>query len=221
MSQVALNTVALSIFCVTCMILLGPLINLSPRIPVAFVLTALTVTTLDMFSFQGKGANVFLDWFAQRSPLYRDRIVHHEAGHFLVAYLLDIPVLGYTLSASEALQAGHTGIGGVQIKPMDHPPTSPEQFDRYSAVCMAGRAAEHLSFQSVQGGMDDVHWLRSQAKNWDFNAQKYEQQGNLKARRLLKENWDSYTTLVDNMKHRKSVKDCCHDLSDSVKVFSL
>ena len=221
MSQVALNTVALFIFCTTGMILFGPLVNLPAAVPVGFVLAALTIASLDMVGFQGKGANVFLDWFAQRSPAYRDRIVHHEAGHFLVAYLLDIPILDYTLSATEALQAGYSGIGGVRLKPMEAQPGDREEWARYCAVCMAGRAAEQLSFQAVQGGMDDLHWLRSQAQSFAFNAQKSEQQGSLTAKRLLKENWDSYTNLIENMNARKSVQECCQGLAKFSQAQSL
>lgn len=218
MSQIALNTVALFIFCVTFMILFGPLVNLPPSVPVAFVLAALSIATLDMFGFQGKGANVFLDWFAQRSPAYRDRIVHHEAGHFLVAYLLGIPVTDYTLTATEALQAGYRGIGGVQIEPLPESSTDLDLVADYCAVCMAGRVAEKLSFQSIQGGMDDVNWLRSRTKALQINAQKYEQQGSLKARRLIKEHWQAYLALIEQMKDRKSVQDCCDRIAAETKT---
>ena len=177
MSQIALNTVALFIFSITCLILFGPLIHLPAGVPVVLVLAALTIGTADTFGLQGRGANLFLDWFAQRSPDYRNRIVHHEAGHFLVAHLLGVPITGYTLTAMEALREG--------------------------------RAAEKLAFETVEGGRDDLAWLRNQTKSLNLNPKLYEQDASLKAKRLIKENWDAYQKLVESMKNRDSVEACC------------
>ena len=38
------------------------------------------------------------------SAKYRSRVALHEAGHFLVAYLVGIPPKGYTLSGVDALK---------------------------------------------------------------------------------------------------------------------
>lgn len=208
MSQIALNTVALFLFSITCLILIGPLAHIPPSVPVVLVLLALTISTGDNFAFQGRGANLFLDWFAQRSPTYRDRIVHHEAGHFLVAHLLGIPIQDYTLTAAEAMRAGYTGIGGVQLARVTLSAENLEQVKAYCAIAMAGRAAEQLNFETIEGGGDDLTWLRNQAKSLNLNIQTYEQEAHLKAKRLIKENWDAYLRLVESMKNRASVADC-------------
>ncbi|MCM1982846.1 ATP-dependent Zn protease [Lyngbya confervoides] len=208
MSKVALNTAALFIFAITCMILVGPLVHLPSQVPVLCVLAALTITTLDTLSFQGKGANLFLDWFAQQSSAYRDRVVHHEAGHFLVAHLLDIPITGYTLSATEALKAGYSGMGGVQLKGVDLNSLKADRLGDYCTVCVAGRVAEQLCFQSVQGGADDLGWLRSQLRALGLKVQPYEQQATLKARGLIQEQWEAYLALVEQMKQHTPIQDC-------------
>ena len=209
MSQIALNTVALFIFSITCLILFGPLIHLPAGVPVVLVLAALTIGTADTFGLQGRGANLFLDWFAQRSPDYRNRIVHHEAGHFLVAHLLGVPITGYTLTAMEAIREGYPGIGGVQFSSVTLSADALEQVKDYCAISMAGRAAEKLMFETVEGGRDDLAWLRNQTQSLNLNPQLYEQDASLKANRLLKENWDAYQKLVESMKNRDSVEACC------------
>ena len=209
MSQVALNTVALFIFSITCLILFGPLLNIPPGVPVVLVLAGLSIGTLDTYALQGRGATLFLDWFAQRSPDYRNRIVHHEAGHFLIAHLLGIPIKGYTLSAIEALREGYAGIGGVQFDLVNLSADDLEQVKNYCTISMAGRAAEKLMFESIQGGGDDLTWLKKQTKRLNLNPNLYEQDASLKANRLLKENWEAYERLVDSMNNRESVEQCC------------
>ena len=218
MSQVALNTVALFIFSITCLILLGPLIHLPPGVPVVMVLAGLTIGTADMFAFEGRGANLFLDWFAQRSPDYRNRIVHHEAGHFLVAHLLGVAIKGYTLTALEAMREGYTGIGGVQFETVQLSPNNLPQVQDYCTISMAGRAAEKLMFESIEGGGDDLTWLKQQTSTLNLNAKIYEQDASLKANRLLKENWEAYLRLVEAMTHRKSVEDCCIEITRPATV---
>lgn len=41
---------------------------------------------------------VVIDKFSQVFPDYRDRVVSHEAAHFLLGYLLGIPLAGYDTS---------------------------------------------------------------------------------------------------------------------------
>lgn len=107
MSKTALNLVAIFVFLMTLSTLLGSMFNLSPTVPALATFTILGIATFDSFGLQGKGGTIFLDWVAGFSPKHRERIIHHEAGHFLVAYLLGIPVIGYTLSAWEAWKQKH------------------------------------------------------------------------------------------------------------------
>jgi hypothetical protein len=39
-----------------------------------------------------------IDKFSQVFPDYRQRVLSHEAAHFLIGYLLGVPVTGYSLS---------------------------------------------------------------------------------------------------------------------------
>jgi len=105
MSQTALNLIALSIFVLTFSSLLGPLLHLSPVIPAIATFSLLGLATIDSFGLQGKGGSLLLDLLASISPQHRARVVRHEAGHFLIAHILGIPVTGYAISAWEAIQS--------------------------------------------------------------------------------------------------------------------
>ena len=86
---------------------------MSPVIPALTTFIILGIATLDSLGLQGKGGTLVIDWLSRFSPEYSDRLVHHEAGHFIVAHLLQIPFTGYTLSAWESWKQGIPGIGGV------------------------------------------------------------------------------------------------------------
>ncbi|MBW4688129.1 MAG: ATP-dependent Zn protease [Komarekiella atlantica HA4396-MV6] len=217
MSQTALNLVAISIFLITLSTLLGPLFNLSPTVPALVTFTILGIATLDSFSLQGKGGTIFLDWIAGFSPEHRDRIVHHEAGHFLVAYLLDIPVTNYTLSAWEAWKQGQVGQGGVTFDDaelatqLEMGKISAQMLDRYCTIWMAGIAAETLVFDNAEGGADDKNKLAGVLTVLGFSefiCQQKQRFHALQAKNLLQENWSSYQALVKAMQQRASVADC-------------
>ncbi|MBW4641860.1 MAG: ATP-dependent Zn protease [Goleter apudmare HA4340-LM2] len=224
MSQTALNLIAISIFFMTLSVLLGPLLNLSPTIPALATFTILGIATFDSFSLQGKGGTIFLDWIAGFSSEHRDRIVHHEAGHFLVAHLLDIPVTGYTLSAWEAWKQGQPGQGGVSFNDdqlasqLAAGQISAQMLDRYCTIWMAGIAAETLVFNNTEGGADDQGKLAGILTNLGFSLSACQQKQRfhaLQAKTLLQENWSSYKALVQAMQQRASVTDCQSAIASS------
>ena len=217
MSQTALNLTAISIFLITLSTLLGPFIHLSPALPALATVAILGIATIDSFSLQGKGGTIFLDWVDGFSKEHRDRIIHHEAGHFLVASLLDIPVTGYTLSAWEAWKQGQPGQGGVTFddgelaSQLEKGKIGAQILDRYCTIWMAGIAAESLVFNNYQGGADDQGKLKKVLTVLGFSDSSTQQKQRfhaLQAKTLLQENWSSYEALVAAMKQRASVTDC-------------
>ncbi|BAY78234.1 hypothetical protein NIES25_47050 [Nostoc linckia NIES-25] len=217
MSQTSLNLVAISIFLMTLSALLGPFFNLSPTVPALATFAILGIATFDSFSLQGRGGTIFLDWIAGFSSEHRDRIIHHEAGHFLVAHLLGIPVTGYTLSAWEAWKQGQGGQGGVTFddselaSQLEVGKITAQMLDRYCTVWMAGIAAETLVFNNAEGGADDKNKLIKVLTILGFSESAYQQKMRfhaLQAKTLLQENWSNYEALVNAMRQRSSVEDC-------------
>ncbi len=226
MSQTTLNLVAISIFLVTFSTLAGPLFNLSPTIPAIATFILLGLATLDSFSLQGKGGAVISDLLAWTSPLNRDRILHHEAGHFLVAHFLDIPVTGYTLSAWEALKQKQPGLGGVSFADdelasgLQQGALKAQLLDRYCTLWMAGIAAENLVYNNSQGGADDLNKFYLVLTPIGFSAAAQEQKQRfsvLQAKTIIKENWAAYEALVEAMQQRLSVPKCRAVISSNTR----
>lgn len=217
MSKTALNLLAIAIFGISMGILLGPLLGIPEIVPAGITAGLLGAATLDRFSFDNQGTTLLLDWFAQRSPEYRDRILKHEAGHFLVAHLLGIPVTGYALTAWEARQQGCPGQGGVRFDDqaiqaeIDTGQLSVLSVDRYCQMWMAGGAAEKLLFDRVEGGVDDVLKVRSLLRQLQLSEQDIEQKERwaaFQARQTLERHRAAYDALVLAMEQRADLATC-------------
>lgn len=217
MSKIALNLIAISVFAMTLSVLLGPLINLSPAVVAIATFAILGLATLDSFTWQGQGATLLLDWLANLDPKHRDRVLRHEAGHFLVAYLLAIPVTGYALSAWEAYKQGRAAYGGVAFDDeqlaaqIQTGILSAQMLNRYGTVWMAGGVAEDLVYGNVEGGAEDREKLRTVLAQIGRNPAAYPQQERafaLQARTLLQAHWSAYEALVAAMERGDDVHSC-------------
>jgi hypothetical protein len=152
------------------------------------------------------------------SPNHRDRVIHHEAGHFLIAYLLNIPVTGYALSAWDAFKQGQPGQGGVTFGTQEldaelaKGTLSAQLLERYCTVWMAGGVAETIVYGNAEGGADDLQKFRmiwAQLNRPDREGQEKERWSVLKARNLLQQHWDAYEALVEALKQQADVDECC------------
>lgn len=220
MSQTALNLAALLVFLMTFSILLGPFLSIPAEIPAIAVFAILGLTTVDTLQFKGRGTELVVDWFAQLSPQHQARILHHEAGHFLIAHQLGIAVTDYSLSAWEVNRKGHPGQGGVILvmPPSEQGQLSSLDVDRYCTVWMAGIAAEQIVFGDSQGGDDDRTQMRRLLHNLGLNEQQKQRTAILAAKTLLQKQYPAYQALVAAMEKRASVQDCLQILEDLIPV---
>jgi hypothetical protein len=221
MNDVTLNLIAITIFGITMGTLLGPVLGIPPEVPALATFGMLVMATVDRFAWQGLGGTLLVDWFAQKDPKHRDRLVYHEAGHFLVAYFLGVPVTGYALSAWDALRQGVPGIAGVRFEDrvldtlLAQGRITPLLVDRYCQVWMAGGAAENLMLGNVIGGVDDVGKVRALLQQIKLPPRELEQKERwaaLQAQELITRNKDAYESLVQAMKDRASIEDCIQSL---------
>jgi hypothetical protein len=215
MSQAALNLVAVGIFIMTMASLLGPLFNIPPVVPAALTFGILSLATVDTLSWKSRGVSLLLDLFA--STEQRQRVINHEAGHFLTAYFLGIPIAGYTLTTWEALQKRQLGSGGVSFdtQPLTVQPLQLEKMrltlDRFCTVWMAGIAAEKMVYGNAQGGIEDRQQLQQALKMAGLPEVGYSQKerwAQLQATNLLTRHQKSYEALVEAMSQRASVAEC-------------
>ncbi|PIN12220.1 hypothetical protein CDL12_15167 [Handroanthus impetiginosus] len=100
-------------------------------------------------------------------PPYKRRILVHEAGHLLVAYLMGCPIRGVILDPIVAMQMGIQGQAGTQFwdeklqNELAEGRISGTAFDRYCMVLFAGIAAEALVYGEAEGGENDENLFRS------------------------------------------------------------
>jgi hypothetical protein len=226
MQQTSLNLVAIAIFLMTLSVLLGPLIHLSPAVPATATLAILGLATVDALNFKGRGVTLLLDAVARLSGQYRDRIVHHEAGHFLTAYFAGIPIQSYTLNAWDALKQGNPGTGGVVVDTdtlfkRSIPASETRLFvDRFCTVWMAGIAAEQLIYGNAEGGEDDrqkvTQTLVFFGRPRSESPQK-QQWGQLQAKSAIEKHRSAYEALVEAMRQGASVSDCYQAIQQHVE----
>lgn len=100
-------------------------------------------------------------------PPHRRRILVHEAGHLLTAYLMGCPIRGVILDPIVAMQMGIQGQAGTQFwdenlaNELSGGRLSGAAFDRYCMVLFAGIAAEALVYGEAEGGENDENLFRN------------------------------------------------------------
>jgi ATP-dependent Zn protease len=222
MQDTGLNILAITIFTITLSVFIGPIFHLSPAIPATVTFVLLGLVTVDTLGWQNQGVNLLLDFFA--SPEQKERIIYHEAGHFLTAYLLEIPIIGYSLTPWETLKHKNSGSGGVifDTSILEQKKRDLQEFnlilERLGVVLMGGIAAEKFIYNNSQGGQEDLQKFREIYANVGLkdsnsqltvsNLQLRQRQAILRSTNLIESNKKSYLALVEAMKERKSVAQC-------------
>ncbi|KAG1365161.1 hypothetical protein COCNU_12G001610 [Cocos nucifera] len=108
----------------------------------------------------------------------------HEAGHFLIAYLLGILPKGYTLSSFESLtkegslnvQAGTSFVDFEFLDEVVMGKVSAKMLNRFSCIALAGVATEYLLFGYSEGGLADIDQLDRLLKSLGFTQKKADSQ---------------------------------------------
>jgi ATP-dependent Zn protease len=215
MPQTALNLIAIGVFLMTMTSLLGPIFQIPPVVPAALTFGILSLATVDTLSWNSRGVSLLLDLFA--SPEQRQRIINHEAGHFLTAYFLGIPITGYTLTTWEVVKQGKLGRGGVgfNTETLTAQPFELEKMrlslERFCTIWMAGIAAEQMIYGNAQGGAEDRQQLKQalmMAGLPEIGYPQKERWAQLQATNLLTRHQKSYEALVAAMTARSSVEEC-------------
>jgi hypothetical protein len=215
-----LNLVAIAIFLMMLSALVGPMVNLSPTIPALTTVIILGLITADQISWQGRGTDLLVGLWQSKAE--RQRIVCHEAGHFLAAYHLNIPITDYSLSPWEVFKQGQTGMAGVQFDTQalaaqcEQWQQRPQALERWATVWMAGIAAETITYGEAQGGDGDRQQLRmafrlaglpasncAQKESWAF----------LQAKHLIETHAEAHQQLQQALQERRSVAECCQLLA--------
>lgn len=216
MQQTTLNLIAIGIFLMTLSVLLGPLIHLPQTVPALATFGVLVLATADRFAWNGQAGTLLVDAVAGLSGMHRERVLHHEAGHFLAASHYQIPITDYSLSAWEAFRQGQPGFGGVVFDADTPEPAQTileqqQSVNRYCITLMAGIAAEQLAYGDVEGGGDDRRQLINALAELGMGGEAIRlklQWSQLQAQGLIEKEQAAYAALVAAMRERRSVADC-------------
>uniref|UniRef100_A0A0D9WA56 Uncharacterized protein n=1 Tax=Leersia perrieri TaxID=77586 RepID=A0A0D9WA56_9ORYZ len=133
--------------------------------------------------------------FSTVFPDYQERIARHEAAHFLVAYLIGLPILGYSLDIGKE----HVNLIDEQLQKLIYSgQLDQKEIDRLAVVSMAGLAAEGLEYDKVVGQSADLFTLQVL-----FSAS------------LLKNNKVAHEALMSAMSQKASVLGCIEAIENA------
>jgi len=150
-------------------------------------------------------------FFSNVWPDYRDRVAKHEAAHFLVAYLLGVPVVNYSVD----LGAEHTEFFEAKLerKLFGGARLEDGELDALAVIAMAGIAAEAMAFEEVIGQNTDLYDLqkifpRASAPLSNNAQQNLTRWAVWQAAIMLRAHDASFKALVEAMGRGASVVDC-------------
>ncbi|KAK3014117.1 hypothetical protein RJ639_007909 [Escallonia herrerae] len=141
--------------------------------------------TLDLVSSNGGASSLVLDTIGHTfSQKYHNRVIQHEAGHFLIAYLLGVLPRGYTLSSLEAfqkegslnVQAGTAFVDFEFLEEVNTGKVSATMLNRFSCIALAGVATEYILYGYAEGGLADINQLDNLLKSLGFTQKKADSQ---------------------------------------------
>ncbi|XP_056696498.1 uncharacterized protein [Spinacia oleracea] len=143
-------------------------------------------------------------------PDYQERISRHEAAHFLVAYMLGLPILSYSLDIGKE----HVNLVSDKLEKLIYSgQLDSKELDRLAVVSMAGLAAEGLTYDKVIGQSADLFSLQRFMNRSTPQISKDQQQNLtrwavLLAASLLKNNKAAHEALMAQMSNKATVLDC-------------
>lgn len=186
--------------------------------------------TLDSVSFNGGVGGLVIDTIGHTfSQKYHNRVIQHEAGHFLIAYLVGILPKGYTLSSLEALkkegslnvQAGTAFVDFEFLEEVNTGKVSATTLNRFSCIALAGVATEYLLYGVAEGGLADINKLDMLLQSLGFTQKKADSQVRwsvLNTVLLLRRHKLARAKLAEAMSMGKSVGACLGIIEDTIDV---
>ncbi|CAN4079591.1 unnamed protein product [Withania somnifera] len=203
-------------------------LDLSPQQILFVSLGLLFLWTLDSVSFNGGVGVLVLDTIGHTfSQKYHNRVIQHEAGHFLIAYLLGILPKGYTLTSLDALkkqgslniQAGTALVDFEFLEEVNSGKVTATMLNRLSCIALAGVATEYLLFGYAEGGLSDINQLDGLLKSLGFSQKKADSQVRwavLNTIVILRRHEKARAKLAEAMTQGKSVGACIETIEKSI-----
>ncbi|CAO2202802.1 unnamed protein product [Urochloa humidicola] len=209
------------------------------------VLGLLSLWSVDFVYFGGGVRNLVLDTIGHYlSQKYHNRVIQHEAGHFLIAYLLGVLPKGYTITSLDTLvkqgslnvQAGTAFVDFEFLEEIDtgklsamvrvsrslcfvQGPTA--MLNKFSCIALAGVATEYLLYGVAEGGLADINKLDGLLKSLGFTQKKADSQVRwavLNTVLMLRCHEKARSQLAEAMSSGKSVGTCIEVIEGNINT---
>lgn len=177
---------------------------------VPYLVGSISLVVLAVGSISPGLLQAAISGFSVVFPDYQERISRHEAAHFLVAYLLGLPILNYSLDIGKE----HVNLTNDKLEKLIYSgQLDSKEIDRLAVVTMAGLAAEGLTYEKVIGQSADLFTLQRFINRSTPQLSKDQQQNLtrwavLLAASLLKNNKAAHEALMAEMSKKATVLDC-------------
>lgn len=177
---------------------------------VPYLIGSISLVVLGIGSTSPGLLQAAIDGFSSFFPDYQERIARHEAAHFLVAYLIGLPILGYSLDIGKE----HVNLVDERLEKLIYSgQLDSKELDRLAVVAMAGLAAEGLKYDKVIGQSADLFTLQRFLNRSKPSLSKDQQQNLTRwavlfAGSLLKNNSKLHEALITAMTNKASVTEC-------------
>ncbi|KAM0835856.1 hypothetical protein ACQ4PT_062681 [Festuca glaucescens] len=199
----------------------------------------LFVWSVDLIYLNGGARNLVLDTLGHSlSQKYHNRVIEHEAGHFLIAYLLGVLPKEYTITSLETLmkkgslnvQAGTAFVDFEFVEEANCPRRTwtcynlcidymfslkikledDQMLNKFSCIALAGVATEYLLYGYAEGGLADVNKLDGLFKSLGFTQNKADSQVR----------WAVLNTILLLRRHEKARSKLAEAMSSGISVGS-
>ncbi|XP_057750633.1 uncharacterized protein LOC130969073 isoform X1 [Arachis stenosperma] len=184
---------------------------------VPYLIGSISLVVLAIGSISPGLLQAAISSFSTFFPDYQERIARHEAAHFLIAYLLGVPILGYSLDIGKE----HVNLIDERLEKLIYSgQLDAKELDRLAVVSMAGLAAEGLEYDKVVGQSADLFSLQRFINRSKPQLSKDQQQNLTRwavlfAASLLKNNKVSHEALMASMSNKASVLECIQTIESS------
>eukprot|EP00471_Norrisiella_sphaerica_P003688 CAMPEP_0184488874 /NCGR_PEP_ID=MMETSP0113_2-20130426/13784_1 /TAXON_ID=91329 /ORGANISM="Norrisiella sphaerica, Strain BC52" /LENGTH=437 /DNA_ID=CAMNT_0026871981 /DNA_START=370 /DNA_END=1683 /DNA_ORIENTATION=- len=154
-------------------------------------------------------------------PKYRRRVAVHEAGHFMVSYLMGVLPVEYTLSALEsyrkrgdsrglksAVQAGTRFADEVFKMEISSGSIRTRSLDQFTCISLAGIASELVLLDKAEGGRSDLVQLDALLFALRFSPQ----------RAAFQVRWAVYNTVSLIRQHKQTLEELADAMEEGKSV---
>ncbi|XP_014513970.1 uncharacterized protein LOC106772231 [Vigna radiata var. radiata] len=184
---------------------------------VPYLIGSISLVVLAVGSISPGLLQAAISSFSSFFPDYQERITRHEAAHFLIAYLLGLPILDYSLDIGKE----HVNLIDERLEKLIYSgQLDSKELDRLAVVSMAGLAAEGLTYDKVVGQSADLFTLQRFINRTKPPLSKDQQQNLTRwavlfAASLLKNNKVLHEALMEAMAKKASVLECIETIENA------